>query len=152
MTKRQGTFFRIGAWACIATSGIHLAGHFAPRPAPANEIERTLFDLMTTYRKDWGAGFHRTTMDFLNGFSLSFSLFLLFAGVIALLLAARPPQDAVLSRRLRLAYAAAMGSLLAINVAYFFLPPLVCVAVTFLAFLIAALPGSPARSASAELR
>jgi hypothetical protein len=152
MTKRQRTFFRIGAWACIVCSGIHLAGQFAPRPAPANEAERTLFDLMTTYRKDWGAGFHRTTMDFVKGFSLTFSLFLLFAGVIAVLLAARPPQDAVLWRRLRLAYAIGMGILLAINVVYFFLPPLVCVAVIFLAFLMAALGGPEARPVSAELR
>src|SRR6185295_9082174 len=120
-----------GAWACLVTSAIHLAGHFAPPPPPANDAESALQKLMTTYRKDFGAGFSRTTMDFIQGFSLTFSLFLLFAGVLALLIASRPPQDEILGRRIRAAYAITMGALLAITAFYFFLPPLVCVVVIF---------------------
>jgi len=141
MTKRQRVLFRVGAWACLVTSAIHLAGHFAPPPPPANDAESALQKLMTTYRKDFGAGFSRTTMDFIQGFSLTFSLFLLFAGVLALLIASRPPQDEILGRRIRAAYAITMGALLAITAFYFFLPPLVCAVVIFLAFGLSAASG-----------
>ena len=95
---------------------------------------------MTTYRKDLGAGFHRTTMDFLKGFSLSFSLILLWVGLIgSSSRSARTPRGLGAGRaRLR----GPRGRLLAINVTYFFLPPLVCVAVIFLAFLAAVLGGA----------
>src|SRR5262245_31342608 len=152
MRKRQRLFFRIGSWACIATAGVHLIGHFAPPPTPESDAEATLQKLMVSYRKDFGAGFTRSTMDFVQGFSLSFSLFLLFAGVLGLLLAARAPQDPVLWRGVRFAYAAAMACLLGISVVYFFLPPLLCVAVVFLAFFIAALAGPEAGPPAAELR
>jgi hypothetical protein len=143
MTKRQRVLFRIGGWACLVTSAIHLAGQFAPTPPPANDAESTLQKMLTTYRKDFGAGFSRTTMDFIRGFSFTFSLFLFFAGVLALLIAARPPQDEVLGRRIRAAYAFTMGALLAITAVYFFLPPLVCVIVIFLAFGLSAALEAP---------
>lgn len=152
MAKRQRIFFRIGSWACIATAGIHLIGHFTPPPAPSSDAEATLQKLMVSYRKDFGAGFSRTTMDFVKGFSLSFSLFLLFAGVVGLLVAARAPKDPVLWRGLRLAYAVGMGCLLAISAVYFFLPPLFCVAVIFLAFGISAAYGPEAPPATSEMR
>jgi hypothetical protein len=152
MMKRQRLFFRIGSWASIATAGVHLIGHFAPPPTPESDAEATLLKLMVSYRKDLGAGFTRTTMDFVKGFSLSFSLFLLFAGVLGLLLAARAPNDPVLWRGVRLAYAVGMGCLLAICAVYFFLPPLFCVAVTFVAFLVAAVAGPETGSAAAQLR
>ena len=43
--------------------------------------------------KDWGAGFHRTTSDFLNGFGISFSIFLAWVGVLALLAVRRHSAD-----------------------------------------------------------
>jgi hypothetical protein len=42
MTKSRKIFFRVGAWACIATAVIHMAGQLAPRPAPATEAEALL--------------------------------------------------------------------------------------------------------------
>ena len=93
MTRRQRIFFRIGAWACLVTAAIHLVGHFAPRPAPANPTEADLWRLLTTYEKDFGAGFSRTTADFLAGFSLCFSLFLPWAGVWSLLSLRRGGAD-----------------------------------------------------------
>ena len=60
MSKRARLFFQIGAWGLIATAAIHLLGHFAPQPEPSSDAERTLLDLMTNYRKDFGAGFSRS--------------------------------------------------------------------------------------------
>jgi hypothetical protein len=140
MSKRQRIFFRIGTWALFATAAIHLAGHFAPQPEPSGEAERTLRDLMTSYRKDFGAGFSRTTLDFLKGFSLSFSAFLLWTGLLNLA-ALRGFADGARLRRLAALDAALSGVVVAITWKYFFLPPLVCMAVVFLSFLAAALGG-----------
>jgi hypothetical protein len=145
MAKRQRIFFRIGAWACLVTAAIHLVGHFAPPPAPAGETEATLWRLMTTYERDLGAGFSRTTMDFLKGFSLCFSLFLFWVGGLALVVVKRPPQDPKLWGRIRLTYLIFSGALLSISLTYFFLPPIVCVAVVFFAFAGAAFPAGTAR-------
>jgi hypothetical protein len=147
MTKRQRIFFRIGAWASVATGGIHLFGHFAPRPTPANGTEAMLRHLLTTYHTDLGAGFSRTTMDFLKGFSLSFALFLLWVGVLSLLALRRAAQGAAWLHRVSLVNAILAAGLLAISLIYFFLPPIVCVAVVFLGFAGAALPSSRAEGA-----
>ncbi len=134
MTKRQRIFFRIGAWACVVTSVVHMAGQLAPRPAPANDTEAALFKLMTTYQKDVGAGMLRTTMDFLNGFSVSFSLMLGWVGVLALLDLHRQSSDPAFLRSVARVCAVFAAGLLAVCVVDFFLPPTVCVAVIFVGF------------------
>ena len=137
MTGRQRIFFRIGAWACVATAVIHMAGQLAPRPAPANETEATLMKLLTTYEKDLGAGFLRTTSDFLNGFSVAFSIFLAWVGLLALLALRRADPEFLRSfARIGAIFSAA---LLVVSVVDFFLPPTVCLAVVFAGFLGAAL-------------
>ncbi len=140
MTKRRRMFFGIGAWASLLTAGIHLVGHFAPQPPPANEAEATLLRLMTTYRKELGAGFSRTTMDFLLGFSLTFALLLFWLGAMSLLVLRRGAADPAWFGRVCLLNAILAAVLLAISLKYFFLPPIVCVAVVFLAFAAAAAP------------
>ncbi len=134
MTKRRRVFFRIGAWAAVATAAIHMAGQLAPRPAPANETEATLFELMATYRKDVGAGVVRAPMDFLNGFSVSFALMLAWIGVMALFLLRRRSEDAALLGGIARIGAVFSAGLLAVCIVDFFLPPAVCVAVMFAGF------------------
>ena len=147
MARSQRVFFRIGAWACVVTSLIHLAGQFAGPPGPKNPTEKTLFELLTTYQRDFGAGFRRTTSDFLNGFSLCFSLFLAWLGVLCLLAARRHGGDARFMTAMSRACAVFSAAVLTISVVYFFLPPTVCLAVVFLGFAGAAL--SPAGGVSA---
>lgn len=142
MGKRQRVFFGIGTWACIATAAIHMVGQLAGNPAPQNPTEEALFKLLTTYQKDFGAGFHRTTSDFLNGFSISFSLLLLWVGVLCLVLARSRGDEPALLRTVSGVCAVLSGLLLIVSVAYFFLPPTACLAVVFLGFAGAAL--SPA--------
>ena len=140
MSRGQRIFFQIGTWALLATAAIHLAGHFAPRPEPSGEAERTLMDLMTNYRKDFGAGFSRTTLDFLNGFSFSFSAFLLWTGLLNLA-ALKGIADGKRLWRLALLNTILSGIVVAISWKYFFLPPLACMAVVFLSYLAAAVGG-----------
>lgn len=139
MTKSQKIFFRIGAWACIATAVIHMAGQLAPRPAPATDTEALLQQLLTTYEKDFGGGFRRTTADFLNGFSISFSVFLAWVGVLALLAVRRQHADARYMRKVTWACTLFSGAMLIVSILCFFLPPTVCLAVVFIGFAGAAL-------------
>jgi hypothetical protein len=134
MTRLQTIFFRIGAWACIVTAVIHAAGQFAPRPAPATDTEALLQKLLTGYEKDWGAGFRRTTSDFLNGFSISFSVFLAWVGVLALLAVRRHSADARSMRPVTWACTLFSGAMLIVSLLCFFLPPTVCLAVIFIGF------------------
>jgi hypothetical protein len=50
-------------------------------PAAQNETERQLFDLMATYKQDFGPGFKRSTKELVTALSASFSLFCLLAGL-----------------------------------------------------------------------
>jgi len=148
MNKRQRICFRVGAWASVATSFIHMAGAFAgARQPPADATETELLKLMTTYHKDMGGGILRSTMDLLNGFSVSFALLFLWVGILCVVLVRRRAEDAVLMRPVTWTCAIFSGALLAVSVVDFFWPPTICVAVVFLGFAGAMMPpaGAPAR-------
>lgn len=134
MTRLQTIFFRTGAWACIATALIHLAGQLAPRPGPVTETEALLQQLLTSYERDFGGGFRRTTADFLNGFSISFSIFLAWVGVLALLAVRRQSADQRYMRSVTWTCTLFSGAMLVVSVLCFFLPPTVCLAVVFIGF------------------
>src|SRR5262245_53698574 len=116
MTKRHRVFFRIGAWALVATAAIHMAGQLAPRPAPANDTEVTLHKLMETYQKDMGGGTLRTMANFLNGFSVSFSIFLAWLGVAALVILRKNAGDGRFMLRLARIYALFTAAVLVVCV------------------------------------
>jgi hypothetical protein len=134
VTRPQTIFFRIGAWASIATAVIHMAGQLAPRPGPVTETEALLEKLLTSYERDFGGGFRRTTSDFLNGFSISFSIFLAWVGVLALLAVRRHAADAPYMRSVTWACTLFSGAMLIVSILCFFLPPTVCLAVVFVGF------------------
>jgi MFS family permease len=52
------------------------------QPAPQNEIERQLTQLMTTYHNDFGAGFHPTPQNLFTALSSSFSLLCLLGALM----------------------------------------------------------------------
>lgn len=129
MPRRHRVFFRVGAWGCIATAAVHIAGQLVPRPAPADDTEAALFRLLEPYCKDVGAGMIRSTMDFLNGFSVSFSRLLAWAGVVALVVQGRNAQDAAFMARCSRVCTVFAAGLLAVSIVDFFLPPILCLAV-----------------------
>jgi hypothetical protein len=119
-----------------------MLAQFAPRPAPQDPTEETLLKLLTTYQKNYGAGFHRTTSDFLRGFNLCFSLFLAWVGALCILIARRHQADAAFMLTISRVGAIFAAGALAVSVANFFLPPTVCLAVIFLGFAGASISGS----------
>jgi hypothetical protein len=77
--------YRLWLWLAIAimllTVGIHSVTLFIS-PPPQNETERQLMQLMTTYRNDFGAGFHPTSQNLFTALSSCFSLLSLLGGLM----------------------------------------------------------------------
>jgi hypothetical protein len=137
---RSRLFFQIGCWAALATSAIHMAGVLFGTPPPANDTERTLRTLMDGYRFPL-PGASRTMGELMQGLSISWSLFLALLSATGLSVARRASADALLLPALARMHAAAFIVLLVISITYWFLIPTVCIAVTTVAYVVAALPG-----------
>jgi hypothetical protein len=86
-------WIRVTAMLQIISACVH-AMSFLKNPLPANETERTLHELMSTYRPDVGPLFHPTSENIFMALSACFSLLYLLGGVINLYLAQKhlPPQ------------------------------------------------------------
>jgi hypothetical protein len=132
--KKPNLFFRFGTYALLVAAGLHLVGHFSRRE-PANEVERTLLDLLTTYEMNVG-GVFRTMEDVLSGFSLSFSVFLVYAAALNLAFMRIQSDDRRLLQAATVLNILFSGILLVISLSSFPLPPTVLFAVIFLLFLV----------------
>jgi len=141
MPKLPLAAFRVGAWTSIVTAIAHLAGHVAGPQAPRNETEAKLTELMTGYGFELPGAPHRTMMEFFDGFSLTFSLFLALTGILALAVARSRGAVPELFRFTAVALAGTYGILLGISLRYFFLVPSLCLGLAFLAFAVSLAPG-----------
>jgi hypothetical protein len=90
-------WFRIASYTLLFIGISHMTGHFFLHPyfrlahglndlLPANSSELKLLELMNEYKRTIG-GSTLSMMDIQNGFSLCYSLFFLWIGVINLTLA-----------------------------------------------------------------
>ncbi len=140
MSKLSLAAFRTGAWISIVTAFVHLAGHIAGPQAPRNETEAKLTELMTTYAFALPGAPRRTMMEFFDGFSLLFTLYLALTGVLALAIARSRGAVPELYRFTAIALAGTYGILLGISLRYFFLAPTVCLGLAFLAFAVSLVP------------
>jgi len=129
--------FYAGAVFQLLTCPIHLIGHFS-KPAPSNEKEKLLLDLVANYKFDLGGGFIRSFGDLYSGLSLQFSIFILMVGLINVL-AIRQVREARFLRSLCWLNAVFMGFLSVNAFVHFFIPPLTLFVLPFIAFLLAAL-------------
>lgn len=141
MPKLSIVAFRVGAWTSIVTSLVHLAGHVAGPQAPRNETEARLTELMTGYAFALPGAPHRTMMEFFDGFSLTFSLFLALTGILALAIDRSRGAVPELHRFTAVALAGTYGILLGVSLKYFFLAPTICLGLAFLAFALSLAPG-----------
>ena len=140
MSKLSIVAFGAGAWTSLATALVHLAGHVAGPQAPRNETEARLTDLMTGYGFALPGAPRRTMMEFFDGFSLTFTLFLALTGILALAIARSRGAVPELYRFAAVALAGTYGILFGISLKYFFLAPTVCIGLSFLAFVVSLAP------------
>jgi hypothetical protein len=131
--------FTAGAWVLILLGLVHLAGHVALQGATGeNEVERQLLSLMRDTRTDFGAGFVRSMRDLMSGFSLTFSVLPIGIGVIDLIVGRRGAAVPGLVRAIAIVNAVVFGVMTGVGFAYWFLAPILFLAVASLCFGIAA--------------
>ncbi len=145
MPHRQLTIFTIGCWVAIITAAVHLVGQVSGPTPPANDTERQLLELATNYRMAMPGGDERSLMDFLNGFSLSFSVSLALIGGLGLVVRKRGRDDGPLMLAVARAIAGAGVVLVVISLTYWFIIPSLMLALMTFCFLFAAVqPPVPA--------
>src|SRR5947199_860802 len=77
--------YRFWLWMAVAFLLLNTVVHSITlfiQPAPQNEIERQLIQLMTTYHNDFGAGFHPTPQNLFTALSSCFSLLCLLGALL----------------------------------------------------------------------
>jgi hypothetical protein len=128
-------FFATGAWVLIALGLVHLVGHYNLVTAQgADETQRQLLELMRGYRQDLGAGFVRSTMDLMTGFSLTFSILSVGVGVLDLALLRHAAGFSPLLRSAGVVNAGIFGLMSAMAWRYWFSVPLLFLVLAFLCF------------------
>jgi hypothetical protein len=81
MFKRFSFWLWSAATFQLLSAAIHSISFFV-KSEPANETEKQLDQLTTTYKMDLGAGYHPTMMDLFLSLSFSFLLLCVLAGVL----------------------------------------------------------------------
>ena len=100
------------------------------KPTPANETERQLLDLMSSYKFNV-MGSMRSMDNFMRGFSISFMLATWVMGAVNLVLCR---EYAGLLKRVALVNAIWLAVMTAVSLRYFFIAPTSCLIATLLVF------------------
>lgn len=145
MSKRF-SFFLWGAIICQLLTGIFHCLSFVVEKAPANETEKQLDHLTTTYKMDAGAGFYPTFMDLFTSMSGSFVVLFILAGTINWFLKRRN-IDAGTWRGLLMIESISFFAVFLLMLRFAFLPPVICTGLIFL-FLLGALFSAGQKSPS----
>lgn len=146
MPKRQLLVFRIGCIVSVLAAIAHMAGQLAGPQPPANDTERELVRLATTYQFDLPGGSRRALMDFMNGFSLMFAVYTALIGGLGYIVQKRAKGDAVLMLAVARTLAGGCAVLLAISLTHFFIVPTVFIGLMTFCFALASVRGPQAEA------
>jgi hypothetical protein len=124
--------FKAGAVALLIIGAVHAISFFQPL-LPANDTEKQLLDLMSSYKFDL-AGSLRSMDNLLTGFSMCFMLAALAFGAFDLLLSR---ERAGLLKRVALMNILWLAAMTAVSLRYFFIVPILFVVTTLLIFVLA---------------
>ncbi|HUC53994.1 MAG TPA: hypothetical protein VMR90_08095 [Candidatus Cybelea sp.] len=133
MTDKWGRrLFKTGAVALLIVGLVHSLS-LIRELAPANDTEKQLLQLMSSYKFDL-LGSMRSMGDLLRGFSISFMTAALGFGIFDLVLTR---ERASLLRRAALVNIIWLAAMTAVSLYYFFIVPTSFLAVTLLLFILA---------------
>ncbi len=133
MTDKWGRrLFKAGAVALLILGAVHSISFFQ-KLLPANDTEKQLLDLMSSYAFNLMGSF-RSMAGMLRGFSASFMLAALGFGVIDLMLSR---ERAGLLKRVALINIIWLAAMTAVSLRYFFIVPTSFLAATLLIFILA---------------
>jgi hypothetical protein len=126
--------FSFWLWATAVFQFLNAAFHsltFFVKEEPANETEKQLHELLVTYKKDLGAGFHATMMDFFICFSACFVLLCLLGGLINMYLWKKKTPVNIM-KGVMLINVIIFGALFVMTLFYTFLIPIICSGLMFM--------------------
>jgi uncharacterized membrane protein len=130
--KSGGRLFKAGALWLLILGAVHSTSLFI-KQVPANDTERQILDLMTSYRFNL-SGSLRSMSDLMRGFSVAFMLAPLAFGVLDLMLSR---ERAGLLKRAALVQIIWLAAMIVVALRYFFVLPLSFLVVALLIFALA---------------
>ncbi|MBK9155785.1 MAG: hypothetical protein IPM25_16525 [Chloracidobacterium sp.] len=123
MLKRYTFWLWVAAVLQLVTAAVHATSLFV-QPEPADDTQRQLLALMTTYRIDLGAGFHRSMSDLVTALSSCFSFVCILGGAINVFLLRRQ-AEAGLVRGITVINIFVFGAIFVVMLVFTFLPPII---------------------------
>jgi uncharacterized membrane protein len=133
MNDKSGRrLFKAGALWLLILGAVHSTSLFI-KQVPANDTERQILDLMTSYRFNL-MGSLRSMSDLMRGFSVAFMLAPLAFGVLDLMLSR---ERAGLLKRAALVQIIWLAAMIVVALRYFFVLPLSFLVVALLIFALA---------------
>ena len=133
MNDKSGRrLFKAGALWLLILGAVHSTSLFI-KQVPANDTERQILDLMTSYRFNL-SGSLRSMSDLMRGFSVAFMLAPLAFGVLDLMLSR---ERAGLLKRAALVQIIWLAAMIVVALRYFFAVPLSFLVVALLIFALA---------------
>lgn len=117
------------------TALIHTSTFFIPPPAPQNDTERQLLELLANYKQNFGAGFQRTMKDIFLALSACFSL-VSFLGGLTLCYVARKQIGLGILKGIVGIHVLVFGICFGVMAACTFLPPIILTGLIFLSLLV----------------
>ncbi len=135
MLKRYTFWFSAVVLFQLITGLLHSLSLFIT-PEPANETERQLMTLLTTYKMDAGGGFHPTYSSLFIALSSCFTFLCLFAALTNGYLLFKHTEPTVMRGIIGINLVI-FGAVFAMMVFFTFLPPIVCTGLIFINLLAA---------------
>jgi hypothetical protein len=135
MLKRYTFWLSAAVLFQFVTAILHAIGLFIT-PDPANETERQLLEIMSTYRMDAGAGFTPTFSNLFTALSSCFTFLCLFAGLINGYLLMKHTEPNVMKGILAI-NVGVFGAVFLVMAYFTFLPPIVFSGLIFINLLAA---------------
>lgn len=117
------------------TAAFHALSLFI-KPEPKNETERQLFELITTYKLDPGAGFHPTFANLVTALSSCFSFVCLLGGLTLGYMLLKHAEPKVMKGLIGINLVI-FGVIFVMMAVFTFLPPIVCTGLIFFNLLAA---------------
>jgi len=135
LLKRYRFWLWLAVVVLLLNALIHSVTLFI-EPAAQDETQRQLFDLMTSYKQDFGAGFKRSTKELVTALSACFS-FLCLLGGLTLAFLLRKQAEARIMKGVVGIHVLVFGICFAVMAVFTFLPPIVLTGLIFLSLLLA---------------
>lgn len=135
MLKRYTFWFSAAALFQLLTGLIHSVSLFI-NVEPANETERQMDVLISTYKMDAGAGFHPTFSNLFTALSSCFTFLCIFAALTNGYLLFKHTEPGVMRGIIGINLVV-FGGVLAMMAYFTFLPPIVCTGLIFVNLLAA---------------